>query len=91
MSEKEQIERLQALSEIQTADNVALQIVVQRLSEFVRRDHPDTPDVPELFLKVRKHMLQLQLESMEKTHPAMAARLQQLIDQACTIYPYDYE
>lgn len=91
MSEKEQIERLLALAEIQTADVNSLLIILTRLAETVRRGHTDAPDVPELHLKIRKHFLQKQLEAMETIDPARAARLQQLIEQSATIYPYDYE
>lgn len=91
MTDKEQIDRLLALAEIQTADINSLLLVVTRLAEIVRRDHADAPDVAALHLRFRKCLLQHQLEAMEKTDPARAARFQQLIDESCTIYPYDYE
>jgi hypothetical protein len=91
MTEKEQLERLQALSAVQTADINAVFLLVSRLAEIVRRNHPDTPDMSDTFLKVRKHFLQQHLESIETSNPALAARLQQLIDQSCTIFPPTYE
>ena len=91
MTESEQIQRLQALSAIQAADVSSLLIILSQLEKIVRRDHPDMPDLQQQFLETRKLLLQQQLESMEKNNPALAARLQQLIDQSCTIFPYDYE
>ena len=91
MTESEQIQRLQALAEVQTADISSLLLLVERLGQIVRRDHPDTPEVSETFLKIRKHLLQQRLESLETQNPGMAARLQELIDKAATIFPYDYE
>lgn len=91
MTDKEQIDRLLALAEVQTADIHSLLSVVTQLAEIVRRDHADTPDVGALHLRFRKHLLQAQLEAIEQIDPARAARLQRLIDDAATIYPYDYE
>ena len=91
MTESEQIQRLQALSAVQTADISSLLLLVERLSQIVRRDHPDTPVATEMFLAIRKPLLQQQLEQMETQNPALAARLQELIDKSSTIYPYDYE
>ena len=91
MTEKEQIERLLALAEIQTADVASLLILLERLAQFVRQHQPDVPDVGIEFLKLRKIQLQHRLEAMEMTDPARAARFQQLIDQSCTIYPPTYE
>lgn len=90
MELQEQIDRLRALSYIQTADVNALYALVRRLERSLRPHAPDLPDLSDMFLEVRKRELQRALENLEKTHPGEAARFQQLIDQSCTIFPYDY-
>jgi len=54
---QDEIERLQALSAVQTADINALYLLVNKLAEILRRDHPDTPDLTDLFLRFRKAQL----------------------------------
>jgi hypothetical protein len=85
------LERLQALSAIQTADVSALLALVQQLATIVRREHPDTPDVTALFLQTRKELLHRYLEAVETRDPALAARMQELIDTSCTRFPLGYE
>ena len=81
---QDQIDRLQALSVAQGADINALLLVVQSLSEIVRRNQPDTPCVTELHLKLRKQLLQQHLEAMESVSPGTAAKLQALLDGSPT-------
>ena len=73
---------------VHTADINAVFLLVQRLSELCRRNHPEMPDVSELFLKLRKEQLHLHLEKLETQNPGLAAKLQELIDQSSTIFPY---
>jgi site-specific recombinase len=87
----DEIERLQALSVLQTADINALFLLVRRLEEMLRPNYPDMPDLADLFLQLRKEQLQQHLEAAETKDPAFAARLQQMIDESCTIFPPTYD
>jgi hypothetical protein len=53
--------------------------------------HPDLPTVEKTFVALRKKFLHLQLESLEKTQPELAARIQEEIDRSCSIVPMGYD
>ena len=83
--------RLRAVSEIQAADVSCLLICLQQLTGSLRPHLPDLPDIGELFLRQRKLFLQPRLEALEDREPALAARLQEMIDASCKQFPFDYE
>lgn len=49
------------------------------------------PEVGERFLRLRKQLLHAQLEKLEETNPALAARIQQKIDDSSMQYPFGYD
>jgi hypothetical protein len=85
--------RQQALNLIQTVDVASVLGVVRQIADAVRPLRPDLPslDVDAAFLKQRKELLHRELEDIERTNPALAAQLQQVIDKYCTQFPFDYE
>lgn len=83
--------RLKALAMIQSADTSSVLGVLKAVVNSLREDFPDLPDVDAEFLKRRKELLHLLLEDYEKTNPALAARMQQVIDKASKNHPFDYE
>ena len=82
--------RLQALCAIQTADISSLLKCVQVIGQHLRLLDPGLPDLNAQFLTERKMLLHNQLENLEKTNPALAARMQDAIDKSCWLYPFDY-
>jgi len=91
MTDREQLERLRALCELQRAEIASAHLCLLGLASYVRRQAPDLPDMNELYLQLRKQCLQRQLEKLEALDPALAARLLQLIDSSSTNFPPTYE
>lgn len=87
----DELTRLKALSLLQAADISSLLELVLVLGAAVRQSHPDLPDLARQFLTLRRKSVQTALESCETTHPAVAARLQELIDNSCANYPFGYD
>ena len=85
------LDRQRALNLIQTADVSSLLRAIEQVVETLRPQHPELPDVSALFLRERKRLLQQELEHLETSNPALAARLQALIDRSCTRYPFSYD
>jgi hypothetical protein len=83
--------RLKATLLIQTADTSSVLAVVQAVADTLRDDYPELPDVGAQFLKRRTELVQLMLEDYEKKDPALAARMQQMIDESSKYFPFDYE
>jgi len=76
---------------VQAADVTSLLEAVQRLGAVIRREHPELPDVTTEFLIARKKFLHALLEDEETKNPALAAKIQQLIDGSCKNEPFDYD
>ena len=62
-------------------------VIVESLPQLRGR----LPEVGERFLQLRKQLLHAQLEKLEETNPALAARIQQQIDDTTVQYPFDYD
>lgn len=87
----EELLRLKALALVQAADISSLLQIVQLLAASLRKMQPDLVDLDALFVDQRKKTVQAWLEGYETTNPALAARLQQLLDQSCTHLPFGYD
>lgn len=87
---EQELLRLRALLMVQAADTSCLLELVLELEDALRPAHPDLPDLAAVFLRRRIELVHHQLEELEKTQPALAAQLQQLIDHASKHFPFDY-
>jgi hypothetical protein len=86
-----QIDRMNALLFLSAADISALVATLQGLADSCRAAGVQVPDVSEDWLERRKQIAQTTLESLEFSNPAYAARIQELIDDNCTNYPFGYD
>lgn len=86
-----QIDRMKALLFLSSADISALVSTLQCLADSCRAAGVQVPDVSEDWLERRKQIAQKALESLEISNPAYAAKIQELIDDNCTNYPFCYD
>ena len=86
-----QLDRIEALLKIQVADTSALLFLLGDLTENLPDGEKKRKEMEEMFLKIRKKFLHSQLEHLENTQPEKAARIQELIDKSCNLFPFDYE
>jgi hypothetical protein len=76
---------------IQTAEASALLRVLMDYQKHLSTQVPELPDPLQRFLAYRKENLHFQLEAIEDSDPPHAARLQQMIDENCVTFPFNYE
>jgi hypothetical protein len=88
---EDEILRLKALKAVQSADVSALLLLCSANHKILSKVFHELPAVGATFLRLRKKLLHTQLEQLENTQPALAARIQQMIDEASTLYPFDYD
>jgi len=88
---QEKIDRMESVLKVQSAEFSAMLSALQLLAERLPNGEQVLKDVNKEFLKNRKNFLQADLENLEKTQPGKAARLQELIDKSCNIFPFDYD
>lgn len=91
MNTEEEILKLKALTLVQAADISALLGTICILRDALRKHHPLLPDVSQSFLTTRREIVHRELEDLETKNPALAAKVQQMIDKSSTNYPFDYE
>lgn len=72
---------VQSASIVLSAELAALLQLLQTLS----------PHASEQFVRLRKLYTQAMLERIEDQQPALAARIQELLDAGCTHLPIDYD
>jgi hypothetical protein len=83
--------RMEAGWRLQTADASALLRVLMDYHKHLSTQVRGLPDPLQRFLVYRKENLHSQLEAIEDSNPAHAARLQEVIDDNCVDFPFDYE
>jgi hypothetical protein len=86
-----QVERLEAMAYVQTADVSALQSICSEMSQLLRKLGVQLPEAESAFLQRRKAILQRTLEILETSQPGRAARLQELIEKSSVIFPFKYD
>jgi len=92
---EDQLLRLQAIAAMQIADVSSLLNLLSEMRATLVESLPQlrgqVPEVGERFLQLRKQLLYAQLEKLEETNPALAARIQKQINDAPMQYPFDYD
>lgn len=90
-STDERVDRLEAMCRLQAAEVFALQGVVATLGGLLLRKTGETFDTAGEFVKLRRLFVHAQLEGLERTRPGLAARLQEMLEQACKTFPVGYD
>ncbi|GAG53068.1 unnamed protein product [marine sediment metagenome] len=78
---------LKALAYLQASDISALLALVAKLQKKIDPNHDDCDAVTEIFLQLRKELTYKQLTMLEDKNPALAAEIQLILDNTCTIFP----
>jgi len=82
--------RIEAAWRTQAAEVSALLRVMMDYQKLLSTHFSELPDPLQRFLVYRKEYLHSQLEEIEDSNPAHAGRLQQVIDETCIKFPFDY-
>ena len=87
----EELIRLKALGILQSATVHSLLLLVAAHDEVLRRVAPEIGDFAQRFLATQRDAIHIQLERIEQSNPALAATLQQIVDEECKSFPSDYQ
>lgn len=88
---EERLARMEAALYVQSAELTSMQGLLAHIQAVLGPHHTELSSLVKTFFVARNRVLQSHLELLETRNPALAARLQELIDQSSRNFPFRSE